>query len=365
MKLIITYYGLKSKELWSGTIDILERLLSQHKSVSSISSLGIFPDMTEIYRKLVVLYARLFYRSDGICRERQMYYKTLRKAKKGLNSKQADWVVMIAEHCMTADFDKSKKYACYIDTDFPMMAALDANRGKPGYNYYLRNYDKYTRTSYENMDLIFTQNEWTRLSIIDRFQLDPKKVKNIRFGVNIKPLQEEKDYSKDLLLIVLRPFNAKVKGLDILIEALPIIRESNPNVRLAVVGNDTYKDVEGVDTYVGFPREKTQELFRDATLYVMPSRSEPNGITYLEALCSKAPFVALNRFATKEFSNNGEWSFLCESESPQELADKVLEALSDKKRLKEMGEKGQKFVVDNYKWEKVVDDMCNYMQGGL
>ncbi len=351
--------------MWSGTIDVMERLLLHNKHISSLSLVRIFPDISTLYQKFMTLYSRLFYTSDGVCRERQMYCKTVRRAKKELNSKPADWVLMIAEHCLTKEFARDKKYACYIDTDFPMMAKLDANRGKMGYDYYIKNYDRYTRTSYELMDLIFTQNEWTRLSIIDRFQLDPQKVVNVRFGVNIKPLDGEKNYDNELLLIVLREHNAKVKGLDILVEALPLIRAERPNVRLAVVGNDIYNGVEGVDTYVGYPREKTQELFRESTLYVMPSRSEPNGITYLEALCNKTPFVALNRFATKEFSNSGEWSFLCETESVKELATTVLDALSNKSRLKAMGEKGQQFVLDNYRWEQVVDRMCNEMKRSL
>lgn len=41
----------------------------------------------------------------------------------------------------------------------------------------------------------------------------------------------------------------------------------------------------------------------------MPSRNEPNGITYLEALANKTPFVALNRYAAPEFAGYGEWSF--------------------------------------------------------
>lgn len=90
----------------------------------------------------------------------------------------------------------------------------------------------------------------------------------------------------------------------------------------------------------------------------MPSRNEPNGITYLEALYNKTPFVALNRFSTPEFSNNGKWGFLCNSENPEDLADVVIEALSDKERLKTMGIEGQQFVKENYNWEKTVSEMC-------
>lgn len=248
---------------------------------------------------------------------------------------------MVAEHCLTDKFPRDRKYACYIDTNFPETAKLDYASNKPGFNYYVLHYDKYTAMSYGRMDVIFTQNEWTRQSIIKRFNLSPGKVINVRFGVNVEPYKGNKDYSKNLLLIVLRQYNAKTKGLDILVRALPFIRNKYPDVKLAVVGNDEYRKSEGVETYVGYPRSKTKELFREATLYVMPSRNEPNGITYLEALCNKTPFVALNRFAAPEFSNNGEWSFLCNGDCPEDLAGTVIDALSDKADLKLWVRKGR------------------------
>ena len=40
----------------------------------------------------------------------------------------------------------------------------------------------------------------------------------------------------------------------------------------------------------------------------------------------------------------------------------IIDALSDKERLKEMGEHGQLYVQATYRWEKVVDKMCNAMK---
>lgn len=365
IKLVLTYYGRERKQLWSGTIDVFEKLFPKQKNIIVIKWVKIFPNISYFYQKMLVLYTKIFYTSNGICREKQMYSKTVRTAICNLNGIKADWVLMVAEHCLNDKFPLDKKYACYIDTDFPVTAKMDYSAGKPGFNYYISNYDKYTSESYRKMNVIFTQNEWTRRSIIKRFNINPENVINVRFGVNIEPYNGVKDYNKNLLLIVLRQFNAKVKGLDILIKALPKIRNKYPNTKLAIVGNDEYKGVEGVDVYVGFPREKTKELFKQATLYVMPSRNEPNGITYLEALCNKTPFVALNRFSTPEFSNNGEWSFLCDKENPDDLANVVIEALSDKVRLEEMGIKGQRFVMNNYKWEKTISEMCNIMEERL
>lgn len=365
MRLILTYYGREWKGLWSGTLDVFDKLFPKQNNISCVKWVRIFPCISIVYQKFLVLYSKLFYTSPGICREKQMYSLTIKTAIHNIMKIKCDWVLMVAEHCLTNKFPRDRKYACYIDTDFPVTARLDYASNKLGFNYYVSHYDKYTAMSYERMDVIFTQNEWTRQSVIKRFNLSPGKVINVRFGVNVEPYKGNKDYSKNLLLIVLRQYNAKTKGLDLLVNALPLIRNTYPYVKLAVVGNDEYRKSEGVETYVGYPRSKTKELFREATLYVMPSRNEPNGITYLEALCNKTPFVALNRFAAPEFSNNGEWSFLCNGDSPEDLAGTVIDALSDKARLKAMGEKGQKFVLDNYSWDKTVAEMCKVMEDRL
>ena len=149
----------------------------------------------------------------------------------------------------------------------------DINRTKLLFNFYLNYYHQKAGIAYRRQNLIFTQNEWTRQSLMRKFGLEPEKIINVGFGINLKTYEGEKLYDNDLLLIVLRQYNAKVKGLDLLVEALSIVRKQCPNVRLAVVGNEQYKGVDGVDCYVDAPREKTIELFRKATLYVMPSRN--------------------------------------------------------------------------------------------
>ena len=73
-------------------------------------------------------------------------------------------------------------------------------------------------------------------------------------------------------------------------------------------------------------------------------------------------FSALKRFATPEFSGNGRWSFLCEKEDAHQLADIIVDAMSDKARLKMMGELGQQYVKNTFRWEKVVDKMYSAMK---
>ena len=106
MKLLITYYGRERKQLWSGTLDIFEKLFPMQSGIEEVKWVKIFPNISILYQKLLTLYSRLFYTSNGICRERQMYYKTIETAQNALNNKKADWVLMVAEHCLNKNFPK-------------------------------------------------------------------------------------------------------------------------------------------------------------------------------------------------------------------------------------------------------------------
>ena len=359
MRLGITYCGRDRKGLWSGTWDAFDKYFGEHDSIESIEWVSVFPNISRWYQKLLTLYSRCFYFKDGNPFELQMYPLFKRKSLKEVKLMGAEWIIA---KTITDEFPHDKKFCTYVDADFEEVMKTDINRTKLLFNFYLNYYHQKAGIAYRRQNLIFTQNEWTRQSLMRKFGLEPEKIINVGFGINLKTYEGEKLYDNDLLLIVLRQYNAKVKGLDLLVEALSIVRKQCPNVRLAVVGNEQYKGVDGVDCYVDAPREKTIELFRKATLYVMPSRNEPNGMTYLEALCYKTPFVALNRFATPEFSGNGKWSFLCEKENAHQLADIIIDAMSDKARLKVMGELGQQYVKDTFRWEKVVDKMCSAMK---
>jgi glycosyltransferase involved in cell wall biosynthesis len=193
--------------------------------------------------------------------------------------------------------------------------------------------------------------------VLSEYGFEAKKVFNVGFGINVNPFYGDKNYDNELLLIVLRKGTEKYKGLYLLLEAFKYLRVKRPTVKLAVVGTESTVEIEGVSYYYNESRTKTLELYQASTLYVMPALSEPNGVTYLEALANRTPIVGLNRFAMPEFSGFGEWGFLVENEDPIELATVIDEALSDKNRLKEMGIKGQKFVIEKYKWDIVVDKM--------
>ena len=207
----------------------------------------------------------------------------------------------------------------------------------------------------KSMTHIFTQSEWVRNYLVNELFLSTNVVTNVGFGLDIQLLKHEKSYDNNLLLIILRKGNEKLKGLYLLLEAFRKVKKNIPDVELAVVGTQLERQC-GVMYYYNKPRSVTVDLLKKATLYVMPALNEPNGQTYLEALANKTPIVGLNRFAFPEFCGYGKYGYICEKENPDELADLLITALKDKKLLREKADAGYKYVKTlPYNWETIVD----------
>ena len=348
-------------KLWSGTPTRLKKEFRALLGGESVSCIDY--SLPRLFKSFCF---RLFIRNHefvlGCARDPWYRWWTSRRLDHLIekNALTSGWFFFVCDYVFGRALVKSgRKYVIYSDNGvyeyFPLLRGKVWWRKK--YEEYLERQD---RILLDRAALIFTQNEWMRQCLIKRFDLSPDKVLNVGFGVNLEPYSGDKDYSQENLLIVLRRGTEHYKGLDLLLDAFELLKKKRPQATLSVVGT-TAREIAGVSYYEGFPRSKTVELFQRSTLYVMPALREPNGITYLEALANRSPIVGLNRFAFPEFSGYGQWGFSVQNEDPAELANVLNEALSDKERLRAMGEAGQRFVVDRYDWHKVCRNMIDIM----
>jgi phosphatidylinositol alpha-1,6-mannosyltransferase len=102
----------------------------------------------------------------------------------------------------------------------------------------------------------------------------------------------------------------RYKGHDMLIDVWPMVRNAVPAARLVVAGDGDdaprlrAKAGEGID-FVGRVNEpRLAALYRDATLFAMPSTDEGFGLVYLEAMRAATPCIA-GRGAAEEIITNG------------------------------------------------------------
>jgi phosphatidyl-myo-inositol alpha-mannosyltransferase len=118
------------------------------------------------------------------------------------------------------------------------------------------------------------------------------------------------------------------KGLDVLLQAWPLIRSANPDAELRVIGSTRDRGPEGV-TYLGrVPEDVKRAELRTAAVLTAPNLGgESFGIVGLEGMASGCAVVASDLEAFRAVC--GEAARYVEPGDPVALADAVGELLSD------------------------------------
>jgi glycosyltransferase involved in cell wall biosynthesis len=222
---------------------------------------------------------------------------------------------------------------------------------------------KYESDLYQSLDGIFTTSEYLRESFMKDFGIPASRVVNVGAGVNldrIPALQNDKKYDAKQILFIGVEFERK-GGWSVL-KAFRILRAKHKNAKLHIVGPRTLTlpaDLsQGVEYHghlqKGDPSHlaKLNQLFAQASLFVMPSLYEPFGVAPLEAMVNQVPVVVTNRWALKEMVRPGFNGALVEPNNIDDLYETMSRLFDDPEDLCRMGRNGRDFVLTNYTWER-------------
>jgi glycosyltransferase involved in cell wall biosynthesis len=116
---------------------------------------------------------------------------------------------------------------------------------------------------------------------------------------------------------------ARYKGVDLLVEAWPRVRERHPDAELHVVGTghpDAYERTEGVRLrgYV----ESLADAFAPAALFVQPSRMDTFPVSTLEAMRAGVPPLVTDTAGTRSEARAVDPALVVEA-TPESLAEGV------------------------------------------
>ncbi|MHA2326628.1 MAG: glycosyltransferase family 4 protein, partial [Promethearchaeota archaeon] len=95
------------------------------------------------------------------------------------------------------------------------------------------------------------------------------------------------------------------------------------------------------ENLTGYYDKKKLTAFKEADLYLMPSRSDAFGIAFLEAWASGTPVIGANIGATPEVIRENIDGLLVEFDNPKDIAQKVIKLLKNKKMRVNLGSAGK------------------------
>lgn len=168
-----------------------------------------------------------------------------------------------------------------------------------------------------NADHIITVSDLTRRTVIEKYGIDPAKVTTVHNAV--EPL------SPELLAVQVQKPKEKIvtflgritmqKGPEYFVEAAAKVLKNNHNVRFVMAGSGDMMDKminlaaeRGIADRFHFPGfqkgKQVYEMLKASDVYIMPSVSEPFGISPLEAMQMGVPSIISKQSGCAEILNN-------------------------------------------------------------
>ncbi len=214
---------------------------------------------------------------------------------------------------------------------------------------------------------VFTFSEFARRSVIDDYGDAPERVLSVAAGANqLLEAVGEKDYSAPHALFVGRDFERK--GGPGLLEAWRSVRERLPDARLTIAGPAERAPAalpSGVSWLGAVDRATLDELYRAASLFVLPSIFDPCPNVFREAMGYGVPCIGTDCCAIPEILDDGVTGRVVPIAQREPLAAALYELLSDPAQLARMGAAAHASVLHGGQWSDVAERIATRLEAGL
>lgn len=214
----------------------------------------------------------------------------------------------------------------------------------------------------DRADHIITVSNLTRNTVIEKYHQDPSKVTTVHNAVeplslDIEAIQSKKR-TKDKVITFLGRLTMQ-KGPEYFVEAAALVLKKNSNVRFVMAGNGdmmnqmirlaAQRNISDKFHFTGFMKGKqVYEVLKSSDVYVMPSVSEPFGISPLEAMQCGVPSIISKQSGCAEILDKAIKIDYWDIEAMADAMHSIISYPSMYEYLKVEG----KAEVDKITWEK-------------
>lgn len=206
---------------------------------------------------------------------------------------------------------------------------------------------------YQNASLNFTMSRNIARSICEDYSCAPSKVAVVGAGASAPPAlagERGRYWNKHILFVGLE---WERKGGPVLVDAFREVLKAHPDTRLTIVGSSPDVDVPNCEVLGKLPLAEVSRHYGEASIFCLPTKVEPFGIAFLEAMMNRLPIVATRIGAIPEIVTPGKNGLLVEPNTPGTLAQALIDLLDQPERCLEMGESGYHIALRDYTWARV------------
>jgi glycosyltransferase involved in cell wall biosynthesis len=227
-----------------------------------------------------------------------------------------------------------------------------------------------TGASLRRADGITAISEYTRTVLLERFGLDPSKVRVTHLGVeesrrpapdpdSVERTRKALGLPSEFLLFI--GASEPRKNLPVLIDALALVHERGTKIPLVIAGRPgaghgalleriTARGLTGLVRLAGYlPDEDIRNIYHAASALVFPSSCEGFGLPLLEAMAAGLPAAVSRSGALPEIG--GDAAVYFDPENPEDMAGRIVEVLTDEALRDALRRKGPSRAAE-FRWDR-------------
>lgn len=232
------------------------------------------------------------------------------------------------------------------------------------------------RLSYHLSDRIIAHNVYSQRKLVETYRLPVEKICVIPHGnyipfttghVDAPEARQHLAIPEDATVLLFFGQIKRVKGLDLLLQALPEVVKSDPNVFLVVAGKpwkDDYSAYRQIIEEGGLqnccmerihyiPNEEVPVYFASADLVVLPYRRIYQSGVLLMAMSYAKPVLASDIDGMREIIRDHETGFLFRHNDVRALSNRILQVLQDRVEMDRVALNGFRYIRSNFNWDRI------------
>ena len=239
-----------------------------------------------------------------------------------------------------------------------------------GYEYW---HDEMEREISNKHLLIGAVSDVARNNFFNTYHIE-KRIDLLPYGINDKYKGNAVCVKKENTTFAIITPHISIKGVDVLIEALPFIsKEAENQCKFLFVGksyDDEYgkyimKQIEKNANceYIGeLSRKKLLEVYSEIDIVIIPSRRDSMSLVATEAMMMKRPCIVSDTIGMAGFIKHKYNGLIFENENGEELAERICWCLENKDALKVIAENARKTYEEHFTMQKFEDNVMDVMQ---
>jgi len=251
------------------------------------------------------------------------------------------------------------------ETGIPLVLTIHSTEyDRSGWLYPNQWFIDIEREGMEKADRIIAVSHFTKRVIVEKYGINPDKISVVHNAVY--PIPE--NHKQEIVLFLGRL--TIQKGAEYFLHAAGKVLDYEPDARFVVGGaGDMMPQLinqavdMGISDHVIFTGRLTEEevkhIYGISSVYVMPSVSEPFGITALEAISAGTPTIASK---TAGFSEAFKNCLRVDFWDVDEMANKIISLLRYDPLHRTLAKEGKR-EIDLFTWDRVADKTIDVYNG--